>query len=253
MNIKERFENVGFTPEEKLDLTARLERAAEQEENMTDATKRKIKRISGGMVFGVAAAVIMTAGALAAALNPGLRTWFDTTAPGASSALEDAIYRIDRSETYNGWTVTLAECAGDDSSAYIWADITAPEGTVLAPPEGGYLNLLGGVDIQRTGSSSQQLEDQDPTDNHVSLLIEIHSPSADLRGRTAAVTLDPIVDVWYTEDPETGEEQRHKGSELTEAVRDHAWVFEDVKLTTPTRPFAWNRISRSPGWTGPPQ
>lgn len=233
MNIKERFENVGFTPEEKLDLTARLERAAEQEENMTDATKRRIKRISGGMVFGVAAAVVMTAGALAAALNPGLRTWFDTTAPGASSALEDAVYRIDRSQTYNGWTVTLAECAGDDSSAYIWADITAPEGTVLAPPEGGYLNLLGGVDIQRTGSSSQQLADQDPTDNRVSLLIEIHSPSADLRGRTASVTLDPIVDVWYTEDPETGEEQRHKGSELTEAVRDHEWVFEDVKLDYP--------------------
>ena len=67
MNIRDSFDRVGFTPEEKMDLTARLERAADLEENMTDATKRKIKRISGGMIFGVAAAAIMTVGALAAA------------------------------------------------------------------------------------------------------------------------------------------------------------------------------------------
>ena len=99
MNIRDSFDRVGFTPEEKMDLTARLERAAELEENMTDATKRKIKRISGGMIFGVAAAAIMTVGALAAVISPGLRSWFDTTTPGASSALEDGIYRLDRSET----------------------------------------------------------------------------------------------------------------------------------------------------------
>ena len=121
MSIKERFESVGFTPEEKLDLTARLERAAEQEDNMTSATKRKIKRISGGMVFGVAAAVMMTAGALAAVLNPGLRGWFDTQTYGTQEKLEQGIYRLDRSETYNGWTISLGECVGDDNSVYIWA------------------------------------------------------------------------------------------------------------------------------------
>ena len=56
MNIKESFERVGFTPEEKMALTARLKRAAEQEENMTSQIKRKIKKISGGMIFGIAAA-----------------------------------------------------------------------------------------------------------------------------------------------------------------------------------------------------
>ena len=33
MNIKESFERVGFTPEEKMALTARLKRAAEQEQD----------------------------------------------------------------------------------------------------------------------------------------------------------------------------------------------------------------------------
>ena len=232
MNIKERFENVGFTPEEKLELTARLERAAEQEENMTDATKRRIKRISGGMIFGIAAAVVMTAGALAAALNPGLRTWFDTTAPGAPEALEGAIYRIDRSQTYNGWTVTLAECAGDDSSAYIWADITAPEGTVLAPPENGWLGVSGWVESTNAGSGSTlQPKDNNPADNRISAVLKVKAK--ELRGDTVRIAFSPIVDEWYTEDPETGDGQWHKGSELTAAIRDHEWIFEDVKLDYP--------------------
>ena len=76
MNIKESFEHVGFTPEEKMDLTARLERAAEGKETMTNATKRKLKNISGGMLFGVAAA------ALGGTVRLGM-PWFLSFAAGA--------------------------------------------------------------------------------------------------------------------------------------------------------------------------
>lgn len=232
MSIKERFENVGFTPEEKLDLTARLERAAEQEENMTDATKRKIKRISGGMVFGIAAAVVMTAGALAAVLNPGLRGWFDTAGPGAPETLEKGIYRLDRSETYNGWTVALAECAGDDNSLYIWADVTAPEGTVLTTPGEGYFDTVCRVEGAE-GSFGAMSYDDDPTDNHVSILLRSWIMYENPRGKTVDIRLSPIVDTWWIEDPETREEQSYRGSELTAAIRDHEWVFEDVTLDYP--------------------
>lgn len=196
MSIKERFESVGFTPEEKLDLTARLERAAEQEENMTSATKRKIKRISGGMVFGVAAAVMMTAGALAAVLNPGLRGWFDTQTPGGQETLEKSIYKLDRSQTYNGWTVSLKECVGDDSSVYILVEATAPEGTVLARPENGSITLIGGIDTMGIGASSYVLEDEDPADNRISAMLDasVYSTSEKLRGKTVTISIDPIVD-----------------------------------------------------------
>lgn len=232
MNIKERFEGVGFTPEEKLNLTARLERAAEQEENMTDAAKRKIKKISGGMVFGVAAAVVMTAGALAAVLSPGLRDWFDTQSPGAQETLEKGIYRLDRSETYNGWTVTLAECVGDDNGVYIWVDAAAPEGTVLAPRENGFITLSGGADTVGIATVSHRLEDPDPTDNRISALLEASAVQG-LRGRTVTISIDPIVEKWWEEDPETGGQYLAEGSGLTAAVRDHEWVFENVTLDYP--------------------
>lgn len=237
MSIKERFESVGFTPEEKLDLTARLERAAEQEDNMTSATKRKIKRISGGMVFGVAAAVMMTAGALAAVMSPGLRGWFDTQTYGAQEKLEQSIYRLDRSETYNGWTISLGECVGDDHGVYIWGDVAAPEGTVLAIPEDGSLSAGCWMDGQtdRLGSIGAHFMDHDPTDNHVSMLIRpFITWGENPRGETVTLHLGPIADHWTTHDPETGESEWHtEGSELTAAIRDHEWVFEDITLDYP--------------------
>ena len=232
MNIKESFAHVGFTPEEKLDLTARLEQAA-KEETMKNETKRKIRKIGGGTLFGIAAAAVMTAGALAAVLNPSLRSWFDTTIPGAPETLESGIYRLNRSETYNGWTVTLDECVGDDSSVYIWVDVTAPEGTVLAPPEDGYFELF--YFTSGSGTNMTQLPDEDPTDNKLSALIQHKSHNqynGSLRGKTVTIEIYPIVDCWWT-DRLTEQAQLHKGSELTAAIRNHKWVFEDVTLDFP--------------------
>ena len=232
MNIKRSFERVGFTPEEKLDLTARLEQAA-KEEIKTSTTKRNIKKIGGGTVFGIAAAAVMMVGALAAVLNPGLRSWFDITTPGAPETLESGIYRLDRSETYNGWTVTLDECVGDDSSVYVWVDITAPEGTVLVPPEDGYFHLV--YKTSGGGSNMIPLPDEDPTDNQISCLIQRNSYNqynGSLRGETVTIQIDPIIDCWWT-DRLTEQAQFHEGSELTAAIRDHTWVFEDVTLDFP--------------------
>lgn len=237
MNITESFDRVGFTPEEKMDLTARLERAADLEENMTDATKRKIKRISGGMIFGVAAAAIMTVGALAAVISPGLRSWFDTTTPGASSALEDGIYRLDRSETYNGWTVTLDECVGDDNSVYIWVDLTAPEGTILVPQAGGGFQAGAwvGFDGGMGSCGADWLADTDPMDNRTSFVIASTQSGESPRGQTVTVTLGPITDYW-TDSVVTSESENygwHEDSGVMADIRDHEWVFEDVKLDFP--------------------
>lgn len=233
MNIKDSFARVGFTPEEKLDLTARLEQAAELEENMTNATKRKIKRISGGMVFGIAAAAVMTVGALAAVLNPGLHTWFDTTAPGASEVLESGIYRLDRSETCNGWTVTLDECVGDDSRVYIWVDVTAPEGTVLTVTEDQSLRVWFGMDTQEPEDfySLDAIPDGDPTDNRASFLFKTVEPQ-NWRGQEVTVKLENLRAFDY-EIEEPGMRMYHELSEITEAIQDHDWVFENVKLDYP--------------------
>lgn len=301
MNIKESFERIGFTPEEKMDLTARLERAAEQEDNMTNATKRKIKKISTGMIFGIAAAVMMTAGALAATLSPGvvrtwlhvstpgasssvcqpdqsadtgalpkkpalplkavpsatpaeepaeepqepvkpsgeLRTWFNTSAAAAPEALENNTCGLKRSETYNGWTVTLDECTGDHSSVYIHVTLTAPEGVVL--DESCFYGIYGFVQdgCLIGGRHMYHLPDEDPTDNRIAFVIENDFNYGSLKGETIRVEISELLNYWWEkENAELSKEEEAFYAQLTELtapIRDHVWVFEDVTLDFPAQ------------------
>lgn len=52
--IKERFANIRFTQEEQAELAQRLCRAAEQEGTMTEGAKGKVKKVSRGVVIGLA-------------------------------------------------------------------------------------------------------------------------------------------------------------------------------------------------------
>lgn len=234
MGIRQKFEQARFTEQEKMDLAARLTQAAEQEENMTDATKRNVRKLSRGMIVGIAAACVLTTGALAAALNFGINQYFTTDTPGAQEALNSGIYRLNESQTYKGWTVTLAECVGDDNGVYIWVDVTAPEGTALVEPENGAICTHYTMDLPEgiyvtCGSNMSALPDADPADNRIAFCIE--SQGDCLRGETVDITLDPILDIWW-ENAGTEQAVQRKG-ELTAAIRDHKWVFEDVTLDYP--------------------
>lgn len=318
MNIRESFARAGFTPEEKMDLTARLEQAAEQEENMANETKRKMKKISTGMIFGIAAAVMMTAGALAATLSPGvvrtwlhvgapdvpqtadssvcqpdqsvdtglpaipekpalpveavpsvgpveepveepqapvkpsgeLRTWFNTSAAAAPEALENNTCGLKRSETYNGWTVTLDECTGDRSSVYIHATLTAPEGVVLDESCFYGFYWLESGDNNGSGGHMYHLPDEDPTDNRITFLIQDDFNYESLIGKTAKVKITDLLNYWWEqEDAELTEEEKvfyEQLTELTDAIRGHVWTFEDVVLDFPAQTVQLESGARVP-------
>ena len=218
-----------------MELADRLRRAAEQEGTMTEGTKRKVKKVSRGMVIGIAAALTLTAGALAATLSTGLRGYFDTAAPGAQEKLESGIYQLDRSLEYNGWTVALTDCVGDDNKVFIWVEVTAPEGVSLAESEDRWFRTLfdlSGEGIAgSTGGSLYTIPDENPEDNRLSFCIEA-SPWVDggLRGAVMDITLEPIEDVALAGGEEYQEIEMY---ERTEAIRDHSWLFEDVVLGYP--------------------
>lgn len=233
-DLRHSFDPVFFTQEEKEQLTARLRQAAEQEDNMKDSTKRAIRHTSHRLIIGVAVAAALTTGALAAAVGGGLMGYFEARTPEDQSTLEEGIYQLNRSETYNGWTVELTDCIGDDTNGYVWVEVTAPEGTVLQPPEGGQFCSMYYLDSPEDhfGRNITALPDSDPQDNCISFCLELNSLDGNLRGQTVDFTLEPIVDVWWT-DSGTEYAAQHNGSELTEAIRDHTWVFEDVVLDYP--------------------
>lgn len=237
-DLRHSFDPVFFTQEEKEQLTARLRQAAEQEDNMKDSTKRAIRHTSHRLIIGVAVAAALTTGALAAAVGGGLMGYFEARTPEDQSTLEEGIYQLNRSETYNGWSFQFTDCIGDDSTVYLWGELVAPEGTVLTKPENG---TFYAEDIRVTlpqgcnGGYSWGIEadqDADPTDNRIPFLLKLMNLSQSLRGETIGITLGPITDVWWT-DPGTDQAVQHRDSELTQAIRGHMWTFEDVKLDFP--------------------
>ena len=233
-DLRHAFDRLSFSEEEKTQLAAHLKQAAEQEGSMNDSNRRTIKHTSRRLFLGVAVAAALTTGALATTVGGGLTGYFEARTPEDQSALADGIYQLNRSETYNGWTVELTDCIGDDINGYVWVEVTAPEGTALQPPEGGQFCSMYHLDSPEDhfGRNITALPDSDPQDNRISFCLELNSLDGNLRGQTVDFTLEPIVDVWWT-DSGTEYAAQHNGSELTKAIRDHTWVFEDVVLDYP--------------------
>ena len=230
-DLRHSFDPISFTEEEKEQLTARLLKAAEQEDNMKDSTKRAIRHTSHRLIIGVAVAAALTTGALAAAVGGGLMGYFETRTPVA-----EGIYQLNRSETYNGWTVSLTDCIGDDTNVYLWVDVTAPEGTILAPLHDGWfygdfsLEFPAGVS-GTVGSGIAPIPDQNPQDNRISFCLDLGVHDGTLRGQSIDVTLDTLVDRWWS-DPLTDQAELHEW-DVMGAIKDHVWVFEDVVLDYP--------------------
>ena len=237
-DIRSDFGRIDFTPQEQEELIARLKRAAEEEETMTDATKRNIKRISRGMVLGIAAACLMTAGALAAALNPGLRGYFAGATPEKQQVVEQGIQSMNHYLIYNGWTMTLDECIGDETSVFLWITLTAPQGTSLAVPEGGGFDVWFRIPFDKMPEawSGAQIQggycpDEDPDDNQISFCCQI-STSQGVRGETISLRLESIQAYTWGEG-EDGRKEMVFLPQLTKGIADHQWVFEDVVLDYP--------------------
>lgn len=100
-DLNHSFDHFAFTSEEKEQLTDRLKQAAEQEERMKEPTKRIIRHTGHRLLIGAGAAAALTMGALAATVGGGLLGYFEARTPEDQSALENGIYRLDRSESWN--------------------------------------------------------------------------------------------------------------------------------------------------------
>lgn len=136
---------------------------------------------------------------------------------GQLALLENSVKQVDQSVASGGYTVTLETAVTDGYVAYLTFRLDAPEGEVLEDAyyyfQGWPMELLGediddGV-INGAGAGWSRLEDLDPTDNSVRMLLEIstgnpHGWTASLTdGEDKTITLGPLVkDVGSDYEPE---------------------------------------------------
>ena len=190
------FEQMSPAPDQEEAMFARLQAPEKAVKNPSRRWKKSV------FVLTAAAAMALACAAAAfSALDPRLLSFFQRT-PQDTELLGAGVVAVDQSHTYeNGWTISVRQALADRYSVTALVEVTAPEGTALDQAE--YLldldsDLLpeledrDGIGGFRYGST--MLEDEDPADNHITLLWD-RSPTSYLKaetepftGRTAVLT-----------------------------------------------------------------
>lgn len=190
------FEQMSPAPDQEEAILARLQAPEKAVKNPSRRWKKSV------FVLTAAAAMALACAAAAfSALDPRLLSFFQRT-PQDTELLGEGVVAVDQSHTYeNGWTISVRQALADRYSFTVLVEVTAPEGTALDQAE--YLldldsDLLpeledrDGIGGFRYGST--MLEDEDPADNHITLLWD-RSPTSYLKaetepftGRTAVLT-----------------------------------------------------------------
>lgn len=167
------FEGLAPTPEQERAMLDGLLR----EERMDRPMKRQMTKIAAAFVL--AAAMLLTCAAAAVVTGIDQRFWvyFGLEAEQEPLLSRSAI-PLDISVTNDGWTMEVKQVLADRYSLMMVVDFTAPEGTVLGEQE--YIlwpkNMNFSIPGQAPNSHSaqwQMLEDDDPADNHVSMLFTL--------------------------------------------------------------------------------
>ena len=221
-------EQVRLSPEGEARVLQALEAQAQ-------SPRRKQRRDPLIAVLAAAAALLMGAAAVAG-LSPVLEHYFADTPEEELSLLGAGAYPLDISQSYEGWTVTLTDCVGDDHNVYIGIQVEAPEGTALELPDhsvnGGFSFEHSRFDLEDPHGTYSwtlaQREDPDPSDNRLWYVLEANI--VDPFQRQATIELSDLHDFWYWPPEVSGSWQRQERSETTRAVQGHTFRFEDVPL-----------------------
>lgn len=167
------FEGLAPTPEQERAMLDGLLR----EERMDRPMKRQMTKIAAAFVL--AAAMLLTCAAAAVVTGIDQRFWvyFGLEAEQEPLLSRSAI-PLDISVTNDGWTMEVKQVLADRYSLMMVVDFIAPEGTVLGEQE--YIQdpkdmnfLMQGQEPNSRSAQWQLLEDDDPADNHISMLFTL--------------------------------------------------------------------------------
>lgn len=122
---------VGFTSEEKQELSARLRQAAQSAPQHAHKPRRhRVRRAVCGALAAALAVTMLTAAV--PAFGDTLRAFFGMPVQS---------YPVGKSVTQQGWTFTVTDCLADSVTLYVALDVQAPEGTVVNPEDVPELNF----------------------------------------------------------------------------------------------------------------
>lgn len=164
------------------------------EERMEHKMKRgrNLPKLAAAALVAVLA--VTSALAVVTGLDRRLLNYFGAE-PGQEELFSPGAVVVDKTLTDQGTTLHIGQVVADRYSALVLLDLTAPAGTVL---DGDYY-VLGdsiratapdGTKMSGWGTGWTLLEDEDPGDNHISLLMRVNTMYEDFNFLGAKLSLD---------------------------------------------------------------
>lgn len=174
------FDQLAPTPEQEQAILDRL--------LQTERKGKPMKRLKKLTVIGIAAAlmIVTCAAAVVTGLDQRLLDYFGAGTEQAE-LLSSGVVEVNESHTYdNGWTVNYGQLLADRWSVAIMVEVTAPEDFTFV--EGGskfftvscdHLDASGEPVRGDWSAGMTWIEDDDPADNHVTMLWEFSKSSVE--------------------------------------------------------------------------
>lgn len=184
------FDQVELDPDRQEELLGNLLAEEERKEIHTmenrNRTETKRRRFSPRLAAAVAVAAVLCGSTLAVStgLDQRLLEFLGATTAEQAETLIAGAQAVNQTVKNAGSTLTVREVLGDRDNLYLLLNFTAPEGTVLDAYDYRFRQDSVTLDIQSDwkGIGYTKLEDEDPGDNSLDLVMHIKADSISKNG-----------------------------------------------------------------------
>lgn len=122
-----------------------------------------------------------------------------TKSPGDEAPPAPAEPAAPASQEQEGWNLAVTRAIGDKNCAFLYLELTAPEGTAL-DADNYFLECMPMMESsQGCGFGMKMLEDDDPKDNRISFLLDISS-DGDMRGAKGVLSASKLEAIYWSAD-----------------------------------------------------
>lgn len=230
-DFKNDFENIKFSHEEKEQLTNKIFEATKKEEFVM---KKRITPLKFILVALIATLCISVGGYAAVEFGNIIKTKLKGS-ENAISEFSEKVSKVGISKTWNGWTVTITDIAGDNKNIMIGFEIKSPENIKFYKDR---YYCFDSIDVSIGDNSligwGSNGDNFDVVDEHtLTGMIAVNDfwaeKGEDFEGKTAKITFKGLYDV-IVENAGTKDYKRYEITEDFKDVNKHKWVFDDIPL-----------------------
>ena len=230
-NFKNNFDNIKFSDEEKEQLTDKIFEAVQNEKFVT---KKKIIPLKFILV-AIIITLCISGGGYAAIKFENIIQSKIKGSDTAISQFSEKVSKLGIVQTWNGWTLTITDIAGDSENIMIGFEIKSPENIKFYKDRHYSFSSID-ISVEDTsligwGSNGDNIDvvDEHTLTGMTSANNLLGEKGESFEGKTAKIKFKGLYDT-IIENAGTKDYKRYEITEDFKEISKHKWVFDNVPL-----------------------